>query len=180
MTMGTYVSMLRGINVGGKKAGMEKLKHVYESMGFKNVRSYIQSGNVLFDSPSVDASQLRKDLEKGVEKAFGFQVSVIIRTDAEIKKVIANNPLVKNDPTKLHVTFLLDRPDSFPIEEIEAAKDRREDFALKGKEVYLYCPNGYGRTKLSNTFFERKLKTVATTRNWNTVNAFLAMSTANA
>jgi uncharacterized protein (DUF1697 family) len=172
----TYISMLRAINVGGKQVGMEKLKRLYESLDFKNVRSYIQSGNVLFESPNSDPLELGNKIEKEISKTFGFGVFVVIRTDKEIQKIIENNPLSKKDPTKLHVTFLRDLVTDYPSEEIRKAKDKAEEFVIRGKEVYLFCPNGYGITKLSNSYFEKKMKTVATTRNWRTVNMFLAMS----
>lgn len=171
--------MLRGVNVGGKKVEMEKLRRVYESLSLGNVRSYIQSGNVLFESSNSDAHLLVNRIEKEIAKAFGFDVSIIMRTDKEIRKIIENNPLSGKDPTKLHVTFLLEEPDDFPVEEVRRIKNKAEDFEIKGKEIYLFCPNGYGKTKLSNSFFEKKLKTVATTRNWRTVNTFLTMAASN-
>jgi uncharacterized protein (DUF1697 family) len=175
----TYISMLRGVNVGGGKMEMEKLRRLYEVLGFKSVRSYIQSGNVLFECPGGkhDDSEISDTIEKQIKKAFDMDVPVLIRTDEEIRGIIRNNPFAKKDPTKLHVTFLRSAPmQNPPIEEIRKVKDAKEEFAIMGKEVYLFLPNGYGTSKLSNTFFERKLKVAATTRNWRTVNAFVSIS----
>jgi uncharacterized protein (DUF1697 family) len=172
----TYISMLRGVNVGGKKMEMEKLRQIYESMGFKNVRSYIQSGNVLFEYSKMNDLALSQKIEKQILKAFGMEVPVLIRTDREIRSIIEKNPYSKKDPSKLHVTFLRSEPiQDPPLEEIKEVKDSAEEFAILGREVYLFLPKGYGTSKLTNTFFERKLNVSATTRNWRTVNTFVSM-----
>jgi uncharacterized protein (DUF1697 family) len=169
-----YISLLRGINVGGKKkVEMDKLKLVYEDLGFNRVRSYIQSGNLMLETTkNWDTKKLSSKIEKQLAKAFGFDILVILREQKELQEVVENNPfLIKNsEPEKLHVTFLRESPKSFPVEELGKAKFKEEDFVLKGKEIYLYLPYGYGRTKLNNSFFEKKLGITATTRNWRTVN----------
>ena len=177
MTDSSYVSMLRAVNVGGRKVEMEKLRDLYASMGFKNVRSYIQSGNVLFEYPKSNRPGLSEKIEKQIKKTFGMDVSVLIRTDSELQRIVESSPFSKKDQSKLHVTFLRSEPSRDPEleEEINKAKNREEEFAIMGKEVYLFLPNGYGTSKLTNTFFERKLKVIATTRNWKTVNVFVSM-----
>jgi uncharacterized protein (DUF1697 family) len=167
--------MLRGINVGGKKVEMEKLRSGYISLGLQNVRSYIQSGNVVFESSNHNIPELTSSIEKKIKSSWGFDVAVFIRNDNEIRRIVENNPFGKRDQSKLHVTFLRKEPQQFPFDEIGKVKTKSEDVSFSSKEIYLFCPNGYGNTKLSNAFFERKLKTLATTRNWNTVNTLLSM-----
>jgi uncharacterized protein (DUF1697 family) len=173
----TYISMLRGINVGGqKKVGMKDLKELYESMGFGQVRTYIQSGNAVFEYPDTDRSTLVSKIERGIEGRFGFKVPVVLRTRDEFRRLIAETPFVGKDESRVHVTFLSAEPETLDVDEIRRAKDEAEEFSTKGKEIYLFCPNGYGLTKLSNTFFERSLGVSATTRNWRTVNALFSMT----
>ena len=175
--MTTFISMLRGINVSGqKKVGMKVLKELYEAMGFGQVRTYIQSGNVVFEYPDTDRSTLVSKIERGIEGRFGFEVPVVIRTKDELRRLITNSPFVGKEGTKVHVTFLSAEPVKLATEEINVAKDEAEEFCISGREIYLFCPNGYGATKLSNAFLERKLKVSATTRNWRTVNTLLSMA----
>ena len=129
---------------------------------------------MLFEHPEADVDRLKDKIEEEMSRSFGFDVLVFIRTRDEIKELVEGTPFAGLDPSKLHVTFLSERPASFPVEEIERARDSAERFSSSGREIYLFCPNGYGRTKLSNGFFERKLKVDATTRNWRTLNALLS------
>src|SRR3989344_9460699 len=177
--MTTYISILRGINVGGqKKIKMEELKKLYESLGFKNVRTYIQSGNVIFECLDTNLAKLIHQIEQNIKNSLGFNVIVFIRTKNEIQKLIKNNPFAKKDLSKLYVIFLSDIKTKPPTDEInntkdkteEFTKDKTEEFFISGREIYLFCPNGYGISKLSNNFFERKLNILATRRNWKTVN----------
>lgn len=168
--MTSYISMLRGINVSGQKpVRMEKLVALYISLGFKRVQTYIQSGNAVFESSADDPAELSRLIEKRLKQSLGFDIPVIIRTAADFRKITQGNPFNNMDNSKLHITFLESIPDKADIEEISRARDGSEDFQLSGREVYLYCPNGYGRTRLSNQFLERILKVRATTRNWKTV-----------
>ncbi len=170
--MNTYVSLLRGINVSGqKKVGMKELQKIYESLGAKSVKTYIQSGNVVFQYRDLNNSELINRIEKKIKQHFKFDVLVLIRTKDEFRKLIENNPFSQKDTTKLHVTFLSDTPAKMVIDDIDKIKDKSEKFSIFSKEIYLFCPNGYGKSKLSNTFFERKLQVSATTRNWRTVTA---------
>ncbi len=115
----TYISMLRGVNVGGKKVEMEKLRQTYELLGFCNVWSYIQSGNVIFESPYANSSEITGRIEKKLKNSLGFYVTVVIRTRNDIQKIIKNNPFAARDASKLHVTFLRDEATDFPIGEID-------------------------------------------------------------
>ena len=170
----TLISLLRGINVSGQKPiRMPDLKAMYESLGFNTVTTYVQSGNIVFTSPDQELSRVRGMIEAEIERTFGFSVSVILRTRDEFGPIVQNNPFVRRrniEIEKLYVTFLPVEPPAKLASNLFAPVAGADEFKLIGKELYLYCANGYGRTKLSNNFFERKLKTCATTRNWKTVN----------
>ncbi len=172
--------MLRGINVSGqKKIRMVELQKLYESLDLVNVRTYVQSGNVVFDSTEPDASKLAELIESHIEQAFGFQVVVFVRDAEELRRIINSNPFVNprnEDPDKLHVTFLYRVPSASAWNILNAPDNETDEFVPGEREIFLFCPNGYGRTKLSNSFFERKLGVPATTRNWRTVNALYAMA----
>jgi uncharacterized protein (DUF1697 family) len=173
--------MLRGINVSGHNPiKMPELKILCENLGYKEVQTYIQSGNIIFKTTD---NQTAKDVSSKVEcailKQFGFHVPVITRTPDELQEIINGNPLRNADGTvadKIYITFLENEPlpeDTGKINPVGYLPDR---FVIKGKEIYIDCAGGYGTTKLSNTFFENKLKVRATTRNWKTVNALLELA----
>jgi uncharacterized protein (DUF1697 family) len=169
--MSRFVSLFRGINVGGHKTiRMDELKELYASMGFKNVVTYIQSGNVVFTSDDADVAQLSGQIEDGFAQKFGFHAKVMVRTSAELQAIIDNNPF-QDQPAKesnrVVVMFLAGRPDSGALEDMTYTGP--EELYMIGQEMYIYYPNGMGRSKLSNTFLEKKLKTAGTARNWNTV-----------
>ncbi len=173
--MQTYIAILRGINVSGqKKILMADLKKLLEELGFKQVTTYIQSGNVVFKtSKKATDAALAKSIEDKIAEKYHFQVPVLVRTEQEWNQCIQQNPFLKNasiDIEKLHVTFLDELPESSKIEALKAFEYTRDEFIINGKEIYLHCPINYGETKLSNQFFENKLKVRATTRNWKTVN----------
>jgi uncharacterized protein (DUF1697 family) len=184
--MKTYISLLRGINVSGQnKIRMSELKGVYESLNLANVVTYIQSGNVLFDCAEQDPALLAKAIEVEIIRSFGTSVQVLLRDRSNFQQIIDRNPFVhlRNEGTeKLHVTFLSDRPSEPALSNLPLLEDPKksgagnnDEFLVYEREIYLFCPNGYGRTKFSNSFFERKLGVSATTRNWKTVNALYEM-----
>jgi uncharacterized protein (DUF1697 family) len=177
--MPTYVAMLRGINVGsGKIVKMERLRASFEALGLNGVRTYVQSGNVIFESEKNSATELSRKIEEKIRGDFGFAVSVLLKTAKEIGQTVSDNPLVKEkgiDHSKLHVTFLSDAPPKTAVKALEPLATGRERFRILNREIYLYCPDGYGRTKLSNNAIEKKFSVVATTRNWRTVNTLLDM-----
>ncbi len=178
--MMTYISILRGINVGGaKKILMGDLKKLYEELGFNKVVTYIQSGNVIFQNAEVLSDEAAAGvITKAIYKKYGFEVPVLVRTQEEMETTQSNNPFPRDknlDPEKMHVTFLAELPAKEYLDSIIKYHHSPDRFEIIGKDVFLYCPNGYGKTKLSNSFFENKLKVLATTRNWRTVNTLAEM-----
>ena len=174
----SYVAMLRGINVGGRaRVSMADLRATLVDMGLDNVSTCIQSGNVLFRS-SISPAQLPPAIEQAVDGAFGLAVKVVVRTSAQLADVVKYNPLATGgrDLTRLHVTFLASKPAAARVASIDAEGFLPDEIEVLDREVYLHCPAGYGRTKLDNTFLERTLGTVGTTRNWNTVTTLARMS----
>jgi len=178
--MKTYISILRGINVSGQKLiKMDALRKMYENLGFRNVTTYVQSGNVVFTSDDTELHDMELKISHQIEKEFGFVVPIIVLTVDRMKSVIDNNPFLKDtdkDRSFLHVTFLSSKPACFDQKAIEDKKQQGEDLFLSDDAVYLYCPNGYGNTKLTNNLFETKLKVKATTRNWKTTSELFKMS----
>lgn len=178
--MKTYISILRGINVSGHKLiKMDALRKSFESMGFSNVKTYLQSGNIIFSYDDIEEKNLEEQISKEIKKEFGFDVPVIVLSIERLKHIIDHNPFVK-DPIKdklfLHITFLSSKPIEFSKDKIVEKKDKEEEIAFSDSAVYLYCPNGYGNTKLSNNFLERNLNVVATTRNFKTTNELLKIA----
>jgi uncharacterized protein (DUF1697 family) len=179
--METFISILRGINVSGhRKIPMADLKSLYEKSGFKNVITYIQSGNIIFKADSkFTGESLEHIIEKKIDEKFNLDVPVIIRPAGEMKSLLSSNPFLKMrnvDIEKLHVTFLGKVPGQNELIKIDEFDYSPDKFIVKNKEVFLYCPGGYGKTRLSNNFFENKLKVRATTRNWKTVNKLVELA----
>lgn len=175
--MAAYISLLRGINVSGrKKIKMEYLKMLYKSLKFKDVTTYIQSGNVVFQCQDSPPLLLAKKIENKIKERLGFDVPVFILTKNELQKIIENSPFEKEDASKLYITFLSDSVYKEYLDKINTVKDKSETFFVSKKVVYLFLPNGYGRTKLSNNFFEKIFNMPGTTRNWKTVNTLLDMA----
>lgn len=174
-----YISLLRGINVGGQKSiKMAELKSLYEALDYQNVHTYVQSGNVVFES-NANSSELKRQIRDGIVQKFGFPVDILVRTLDDWRKLITANPYAR-DATKdikfLHITLLTVIPDADLVNRLAAPQAEGEAYAIHGDVVYLYCPNGYGRTKLTNNYWEKALKVSATTRNWNTVNHLLELA----
>lgn len=181
--MTTYICILRGINVSGHKMiKMDALKELFSKLKYKNVRTYIQSGNVIFQFDKTETKQLEAQIAKQINIAFGFDVPVLVREAGEFKKVFENNPFVnkrKEDISKLHVTFLSEQPDKVKVEAISGGDYGRDEFIVTGNVIFLFCPDGYGNTKLNNNFFENKLKVTATTRNWKTITELITLAGVN-
>ena len=176
--MGRYVAMLRGVNVGGKQIKMTALSALFSDLGHHDVVTYIQSGNVVFTSSSRSADALTGAIEGRITQDLRLDVRVLLRSRAELERVQRANPLLRAgaDPAKLHVTFLATKPAAALVRAAGELDSGADEFRVVGREVYVHCPNGYGRTKINNMFFEKKLQVVATTRNWNTVNKLLQLA----
>ena len=169
-----YAALLRGINVGGhRKIKMTDVAAFFSAQGFESVRTYLQSGNVTFAAKKRSPASLAAELEAAFNKRFAVDVSVIVRTCSDLRAVVDGNPFLgqSSDPKHLHVTFLSGKPADNP----DLTPDGEDAATLAGAHVYLHCPGGYGKTKLNNTYLERKLRVRATTRNWNTVSALAEM-----
>lgn len=169
--MKRFIALLRGINVSGqKKIKMSDLKSLFEEVGFQNVETYIQSGNVIFSSKELSVKILESKISSGIKNKFGFDVQVIVLNPEEIEYVIRANPFIKKkkDTERLYVTFLGKNPSNENFDKINSADYLPEEYAIDGRHIYLFVPNGYGKAKLNNNFFENKLKVLGTTRNWKT------------
>lgn len=173
-----YISVLRGINVGGKrKILMADLRKMYAELGFANCISYIQSGNVIFDYPDNRNSELAITIQNAVTKKYGFKVPVIVRKRNEWEQSVQANPYTgSHEKEKLCLTFLNETPKAELTEAISELNFEPDNFQIIDKDVFIYCSGPYHKTKLSNQFFESKLKVKATTRNWNTVIKLLELS----
>lgn len=179
--MSRYIAMLRGINVGAnRKVPMADLKNLCAKLGLLNVQTYIQSGNLIFELAKPQSiSALEESLHQAISETFGFDIPVIVRTSEEMEKSCSTNPFLKEkdaDIEKLYLTFLKETTPSELIEKIKDFQYLPDRYEIIGNDVFVYCPNGYGRTKITNDFFEKKLKVAATTRNWKTVMKLLEMS----
>ena len=172
--MNTYVAILRGINVSGQRVILMKdLKALFQKAGYENIMTYIQSWNIVFQSPEKDREILAKKITELIKNHFNFEVPVLIIPAHEIEKIITENPYNdgKKDIAKLHVTLLWNRPDVKLLSTTRDEKFQSDEFTISDTVIYLYCPDGYGMTKFSTTFFEKKLGVNATTRNWKTITA---------
>jgi uncharacterized protein (DUF1697 family) len=179
--MPTFISILRGINVSGqKKILMADLKVLYEKLGFKNVQTYIQSGNVVFDYVEVkNLRTMAEMIEHSIEKKYNFQVPVLVKNPDDLRSTIKNNPFTKEvgtDPSRVAVTFLESQPSAENLLKLEGVDYPPDRFIIDGLNIYIHCPESYGNSKLSNNFFESKLKIKATSRNWKTINKLVEIS----
>ena len=178
--MNTYIALLRGINVSGKNIiKMDALRATLVNVGLQDVQTYIQSGNVVFKYDDVAVEFLQKLIEDSIFENFGFQPPVFVIECSQLESIYNQNPYLKAYPDqldKLHITFLSAVPLADITEHLKTSTYSPDDFSIVGNAVYLYCPEGYGKTKLTNTFFEKKLKLQATTRNLNTIHQLLSMA----
>jgi uncharacterized protein (DUF1697 family) len=177
--MPIYIAMLRGINVGGhKRIKMEQLRRSFEALGFEQVKTYIQSGNVVFKSTKLPAVALSKKIEEKILSEFGFPVSIIARSADEMSKMIANNPFLKErgiDQEKLHVMFLSDAPAPAALKKLVDLSAPPDQLRYSDREIYFYLPNGVSGSVLMKSPVDRVLSVVTTTRNWRTVNSLHQM-----
>lgn len=176
--MTRYVCLLRAVNVAGKKVVMKDLAALFADLGHTDVVTYIQSGNVVFTSPSEQPSELARTIEERLEADLGQTAAVLLRSAEELDRIAAQNPFLEDGPdtSKLHVTFLASAPDPDRVQALGPGVVGPDSFRVLGREVFLHCPEGYGRSTLINSFWERRLKVAATTRNWNTVLKLLELA----
>jgi len=177
--MTVIISMLRGVNVGGhNKIKMDALRDLYESLGLRDPQTYVQSGNVVFRAEAKDPAVLAKGIEDAIERKFGFRPSVVLRTTSDLTDVIARNPFAKRsgiEASKLLVTFLAAAPSPEICEEVLRIKVGTEEVRIDGRELYVYFPDGMGRSKVWPAI-EKALKKSGTGRNWNTVTKLLEIA----
>jgi uncharacterized protein (DUF1697 family) len=170
----TWVALLRGVNVSGKNMlPMKELEAALVGIGFTGVRTYIQSGNVLFSCRSGVEKTVIGQIETLLADEFGLKVPVVVRAVGDLRKVVGANPYAtaEADLTKLQIAFLGAAPEKAAVEKLDPKRSPPDRFEVRGREIYMECPNGFGRTKLTIDYFERVLGTTATARNWKTVNA---------
>src|ERR1035441_6251918 len=177
--MTAMICLLRGVNVGGhNQIKMDALRTLCESLKLCNARTYIQSGNVVFQAKEGDATELSARIETAIEKKHGFRPDVVLRTASEMQDVIARNPFSKRkgiEPNKLAVMFLASEPEKAVQDAVRKIKPEVEELHLIGRELYIYFPDGMGRSKLV-PLLSRALKNAGTARNWNTVVKLLEMA----
>lgn len=181
--MPKYIAILRGINVGGKrKILMADLRLHFQELGFTNIQTYIQSGNVVFETNGEENRQnIAVKVEKQIHETYGFEVPVIVRTADEIRQIVSENTFLKEGVAieKLYLTFLKEQPAPESIDKIKSYNYSPDRYKIMGSNVYGLCASKYSNTKYTNNFFEKKLKTSATTRNWKTVLKLLKMTTSD-
>jgi uncharacterized protein (DUF1697 family) len=174
--MPVCIALLRGVNVGGNVLKMDRLRELCAKLGMKNPRTYVQSGNIVFEAQG-SASQWAMTLEQKLAGESRLPVSVIVRSATEMKAILAGNPFVKEkeiDPARLAVTFLQHAPAKPALAALAALKIGSERFHCAGREIYIHCPDGFADAKLYT--LDKVLSQRTTTRNWNTVTKLCEMS----
>lgn len=181
-SMKKHIAFLRGINVSGqKKIKMAELRAQMEIEGFQGVQSYIQSGNLLFESDEA-SSELETKVKDTIRKHYGFEVPTLVVEASYLSRVLAESPFAKDpekDVKRFYYTFLAEEPAPERLQALEEYDFAPEEYAVGELVVYFYSPNSYGRAKMSNNFFEKKLKVQATTRNLNTIRKMIALAQAD-
>jgi uncharacterized protein (DUF1697 family) len=173
---GVYIALLRAVNVGGNnKLPMSDLAAMFSEAGCHDVRTYIQSGNVVFAASAGCAKSLAGKIERAITERFGFRAPVVLRTAAEMQRVLSANPFLESDPTSLHVGFLNKAPGKRQAAGLDPQRSPGDSFALVGNEIYLCLQNGVGKTKLTTAYLESKLDAIVTIRNWRTVQKLSAL-----
>lgn len=175
--MTKYITLLRGINVSGqKKIPMAELREILAKSGLENIRTYIQSGNVIFQSLETDKSTLELKIHNAIKLYFGFEVPVLVLTPQELKNIFDSSPFPKEKKENSYFMMLYSKADKDLVDNISELSYPNEEFKITDKAVYFYCSVGYGKAKLGNNFFERKLKVTATARNYKTMVKLLSLS----
>jgi uncharacterized protein (DUF1697 family) len=173
LVLGAYAALLRSVNVGGRMLPMGDLVKMLERAACANTRTYIQSGNAVFQCPPAVAETLPTVLAKRIVSRYGFDAPVLVRTADELRAVVRGNPFA--DAEGVHVAFLAEHPVPARVGALDARRSPGDVFSVRGREIYLRVANGMGQSKLTNAYFDSKLGTTSTMRNWRTVCALLEM-----
>jgi uncharacterized protein (DUF1697 family) len=181
MQMLTFIAFLRGINMAGHNTvKMNDLLLLFKGLGFNDSETYIQSGNVIFSSTDDQSTpEIISKIETAIAKKFSYQVPVMLRTVAEMNKLMSLNPFMNEpgfDPSKMAVILLYETASEAQIHKIRDVNYPPDKFQVIGKEIFFYCPNGFGRTKLYTNFFEKKMGVTGTARNWKTMTSILTLA----
>lgn len=174
--MNTYIALFRGINVGGKHIlSMKDIVAILDTMNYENIQTYIQSGNVVFQSKDKVSEKSAGEIGKLILDKKGFEPKVLLLSLEELQNAIANNPFATDNGKALHFFFLESQPDEPSMEQLESIKVKSEEFMLSNNVFYLYAPDGIGRSKLA-AGAEKALGVPITARNWNTVSALISLA----
>lgn len=172
----SWIALLRGVNVAGKnKIKMAELREVLSAAGFNNVSTYIQSGNILFTATGT-ARKLEETVHQQIAKHFGYDVPVLVRPTKFFADIVKHCPYAAEDTQFVHATILKATPKKSLLTSIQKLDFGSDSFRVRKDVVYVCCPNGYGKTRLNNQFFESKLEQPATTRNWKSINKLIELS----
>ncbi|NJX15263.1 DUF1697 domain-containing protein [Tamlana crocina] len=175
--MTTYIALLRGINVGGqKKVPMADLRGLLSKMGLKNVKTYIQSGNVVFQSSEEDIRILENEIRSAILKHFSFEVPVLVKASADFKNILNDCPFPEAMKLNSYFVLLFSKPNDKAVEAVKSMTYPNETFVITDACVYLHCAQGYGKAKLNNNTFERKLNITSTARNYKTMTKLLTLA----
>jgi len=165
---------------GHNKMKMTDLARLFKDKGFRDPETFIQSGNVIFkDSEERSVNEITTLIESSILERFGLDVPALVRSIPDLKKIISANPFLSVphfDPARMAVMFLYEEPSEKGLEQMKNVDYPPDKFSINGREIYIWCPNGFGRTKLYTNFFEGRMKVIGTARNWNTVNTILELA----
>lgn len=178
LELNRYVALLRGVNVGGKNMiAMKSLSALFSDAKCQQVTTYIQSGNVVFSADAKTASKATAAICAAIQAQFGFETQIVLRSQNEIERISSANPYLREEIPfeKLHVVFLADAPAAERVALLDPNRSPPDQFTLSGSEIYMYLPNGSAKTKLTNAYFDSKLKTVSTARNWRTLQKLMEL-----
>ena len=177
--MPVYIALLRGINVGGhKKIIMDDLRNHFENWGYTDVKTYIQSGNIVFRSEETSVEKIEHKIRSGILGIYGFEIAVWVADRKVLKRIADTNPYIDEEGAerKLYFVFMIHLPETDLSSELKSVVFEHEEFTITDECIYLFCRNGYGKAKCNNVFFEKALKVQTTARNFRTVNKLLEIA----
>ena len=175
--MSAYVAFLRAVNVGGaNKVSMNALRTLVEKLGCGDVRTYIQSGNVVFTvSPKKTTASLEREMSRAIERSLGLTIDVMVRDAAALKRVVTSNPFSGRDLSMVHIGFMASKPSASAVKALDAGRFAPEEVVVRGSEVYFFLPNGMGRARVP-TIALKQLQVPTTVRNWTSVSRLLELA----